>query len=139
MLKKQVCYEECLFLPSIDRDVLYISFFCQESECSKKVNGETNTYSSQESQLCTQKISPMENSLSLWNYFLTFLYMIDRQIDRQFIFRNIRTIKCYGRLKEQNMIQMMITQHNQRRCSVGRPYSIKLFSIADLISTVGTL
>jgi hypothetical protein len=33
---------------------------------------------------------------------------------------------------------MTITMHNkQRRCSVGRPYSIKLFSIADLKKSEG--
>jgi hypothetical protein len=35
---------------------------------------------------------------------------------------------------------MTITKHNkQRRCSVGRPYSIKLFSIADLNQYSGTV
>ncbi len=55
-------------------------------------------------------------------------------------FRNTRTMPIYDQLSMMNIIRMKITyQNKQRRCSVGRPYSIKLFTKADLISTVGQL
>jgi hypothetical protein len=66
---------------------------------------------------------------------------IDMDIDIDIIyFRNIRTMPSYDQLSMMNIIRMKITyQNKQRRCSVGLPYSIKLFTIADLISTVGQL
>ncbi len=65
---------------------------------------------------------------------------IDIDIDTVIYFRNIRTMPSYDQLSIINILRMKITyQNKQRRYSVGRPYSIKLFTIADLISTVGQL